>query len=413
MKNEESFFEKLRRGDEKVSPWTVLIIFLVVSGVILIVGSLITKSFTQTKEVLDSSVLLRVNMDFDEKHTEAVNVVNNEDYFLNYDLRVVGLEGLVSLEQSSVGLGPGERQEVSVFFENLNDFSRGVYSGRIIISSELGEISVPILIELEIDDPLVDGVVTLVPSSVVRPGDRLISNIRLYDFGKLDTNLLDLDYGLIDQDGKKVVSMSETVSIHSQLLLTRFIDLSEDFAEGDYVFYLVVDYGEGISTVTSIMNVEKESFFSFFGETQIYFFILIVIFLVFFLIFVLYNENSQEEIIRKLREQYKYEMDSQIKYLKLRQKQNESLLKTRREKEMNRQYFENLIKQAKQQANKVKVERVNVVRELASSPESSFDEVMDKKLKMWEKQGYRMPTSLRRSIPSVSKIRKEAKDKYK
>jgi hypothetical protein len=131
--------------------------------------------------------------------------------------------------------------------------------------------------------------------------------------------------------------------------------------------------------------------------------------LVFFLIFVLYNENSQEEIIQRLREQYRQELSSQVDYLKLKQKQNEASLGTSEERALNKKYFENLIDKVKIQASTVREVRVAEVKELSGNRKENKEALMRQKLSKWKKEGYEMPSSLKKLIPSVDKIKKEVK----
>ena len=225
-----------------------------------------------------------------------------------------------------------------------------------------------------------------------------------YDF-KGDKPLdVELEYGLMDFESNKIITLEESFNLDYKFSLSRFLELNKKVGEGDYVLYFIADYGEGISTRTYIININKKEFFTLIGENQVYFLILFFLFLVFFLIFVLYNENYKEEIVRRLKLQYHEELNSQVDYLKLKQKQSQSQLKTHEEREKNKEYFEDLISKAKLQAATVQRERIKQIDKISVSKVDNKKENMEKKLKNWKKEGYKLPSSLKKLMKNSSEM---------
>jgi hypothetical protein len=405
--------ENVLRGvtdqEKFLSPWVILIIFLVLVGVVSIIGFFVIGGVDDSIKTPGSSVFIKVSMSPSGRYSETIKVQNGETYELNYQISLDGLDGMGSLSENVFSVGSEESEEIIFVLDGLEDFVGGVYTGTIKITSEVGETLIPVILELHSSEPAIEGIANLIPSSLVESGGKAVVELKLYDLKGADSDKTFVEYGLFDFSGEKLISTEEEITIVDKISLMRFMDIPGGLNDGDYVFFVVMKNGEEVSTISSVLSVGKKDAWNFFGENQVYFFVLLVVFLLFFLIFVLYNENSQEEIIKRLRSQYREELSGQVDYLKLKQKQNESSLETSEEKETNRKHFEDLIKQAERQASQVHEVRVKEVKEISAEGKDNKEDLMKVKLGKWEKEGYSMPTSLKKMIPSVSDIKKATK----
>ncbi|MAG39619.1 hypothetical protein CMI41_01475 [Candidatus Pacearchaeota archaeon] len=408
MNKKEEVLGKIKTDEKYLSPWVILILFIILIGVVSLIGFFVMGGL-KSGEHIDSSVFVKVSMGPSDRYSETIEIKNTNTYPSDYEVSSRGLDGMISFSETSFQLDSEGTKELNFIFDDLEDYPSGIYSGLIVISSESGEDLIPVILELQGSSADIKGVITLIPASQVEPGGKIIADMKIYDLGGLSPVESSIEYGLLNFEGEKVLVLSEEVEIIDKLSLMRFVDVDSGLDRGEYVFFLTVNYDGGASASSSIVSVDSEGFFSLFGENQLYFFILLIVFLVFFLIFVLYNENSQEEIIQRLREQYRQELSSQVDYLKLKQKQNEASLKTSEERALNKKYFENLIDKVKIQASTVREVRVAEVKELSGNRKENKEALMRQKLSKWKKEGYEMPSSLKKLIPSVDKIKKEVK----
>jgi hypothetical protein len=399
---------KKRRGgsyskDKDISPWSVIIIFLIILAIAGFLTFFVFGSFGDSVN-FDSSVLIRTSMDKSSPQTEEIHIRNSENYDMVYELSTDGLPDIVKFSEDSFTLGPNQLKEIELTFQNLGELKEGVYTGSVVVLSGVKSNKIPFIIELTSKNPLVETIVKIFPGTDIAEGERLLLEMVFYDFKGNSPLDVELEYGLMDLESNKIVTAHENFNLDYKISLSRFLDFNKKVGEGDYVLYFIADYGEGVSTKSYMININKRKFFTLPGENQIYFIVLFVLFVVFFLIFVLYNENYKEEIVRRLKLQYHEELNSQVDYLKLKQKQSQAMLKTREEREKNKEYFENLIDKAKIQAATVQKERIRVIDKISVSRADNKRENMEQKLKKWQKEGYRLPSSLRKLVKNSSKI---------
>ena len=399
---------KKRRGSDylegkDLSPWSVIIIFLIILAIVGFLTFFVFGSFGDSIN-FDSSVLIKTSMDKSNPQTEEIHIRNGENYDIAYELSTEGLPDIVKFSENSFDLGPNQLKEIELTFQNLGGLDEGVYAGSIVVLSGTRSNKIPFVIELTSKNSLIETVVKIFPGTDITEEDRLLLEMIFYDF-KGDKPLdVELEYGLMDFESNKIITLEESFNLDYKFSLSRFLELNKKVGEGDYVLYFIADYGEGISTRTYIININKKEFFTLIGENQVYFLILFFLFLVFFLIFVLYNENYKEEIVRRLKLQYHEELNSQVDYLKLKQKQSQSQLKTHEEREKNKEYFEDLINKAKLQAATVQRERIKQIDKISVSKVDNKKENMEKKLKNWKKEGYKLPSSLKKLMKNSSKV---------
>jgi len=399
---------KKRRGSDylegkDLSPWSVIIIFLIILAIVGFLTFFVFGSFGDSIN-FDSSVLIKTSMDKSNPQTEEIHIRNGENYDIAYELSTEGLPDIVKFSENSFDLGPNQLKEIELTFQNLGGLDEGVYAGSIVVLSGTRSNKIPFVIELTSKNSLIETVVKIFPGTDITEEDRLLLEMIFYDF-KGDKPLdVELEYGLMDFESNKIITLEESFNLDYKFSLSRFLELNKKVGEGDYVLYFIADYGEGISTRTYIININKKEFFTLIGENQVYFLILFFLFLVFFLIFVLYNENYKEEIVRRLKLQYHEELNSQVDYLKLKQKQSQSQLKTHEEREKNKEYFEDLISKAKLQAATVQRERIKQIDKISVSKVDNKKENMEKKLKNWKKEGYKLPSSLKKLMKNSSKV---------
>ncbi|MBT7706466.1 hypothetical protein HN747_03370 [archaeon] len=386
--------EGIRGGFRETNPWVILVVFLVLVALVSFIILFIFR-VVGTDTQISSSVLIKVSTLAEGSHSETLRIENFENFPLLYAATINGFDNVLSLSEVAFELAPSESKDLSLLFDNLGGVTPGVYTGSVILDTGLEIMEIPIILEVESIESDIAGTIDLVSGSRLVRGDDAILGIQLYDSYGSSTDESTIRYGILDFSGNILIEESETISFREKAVITRFLKIDKSIDAGDYVVYMVFGKNGTFTPNSFVASVQNKQFFSAFGENQIYFLVLLIIFFVFFLIFVLYNENSQEEVIRKLSMQYKEELGSQVSYLKLKQKQSESSLKTEAEKERNRRYFEDLIKKAKVQASSVQEIRVKEIEKIASSDVDDKAKIMKDKLARWDKEGYKLPSSLK------------------
>ena len=253
---------KKRRGSDylegkDLSPWSVIIIFLIILAIVGFLTFFVFGSFGDSIN-FDSSVLIKTSMDKSNPQTEEIHIRNGENYDIAYELSTEGLPDIVKFSENSFDLGPNQLKEIELTFQNLGGLDEGVYAGSIVVLSGTRSNKIPFVIELTSKNSLIETVVKIFPGTDITEEDRLLLEMIFYDF-KGDKPLdVELEYGLMDFESNKIITLEESFNLDYKFSLSRFLELNKKVGEGDYVLYFIADYGEGISTRTYIININKK-----------------------------------------------------------------------------------------------------------------------------------------------------------
>jgi len=216
------------------------------------------------------------------------------------------MPNVIILDSKKFRLDVGEEEIVTmdVFGE-----SPGIKSGK--ISFKTGDIQkqLPVILEIESGKALFDTKIDIAPDDrEIYEGDKLETQITLFNVGERKEVDVTLTYLIKDFDGNKIYEESETFAVNGQRSFTKQFDTSS-LGEGDYVVGISLLYSEGVATSSATfkilpLKIEFERM-PFIERNKVYIVITAIIFILVAIIF-LERMNYGKLIGRRKRKLKRY-----------------------------------------------------------------------------------------------------------
>jgi len=356
------------------------------------------------------SVILKVAIKSNSSFETYVRVSNLETRMKEFNAKVLDIGNLASLDKPIFEVGAEEVERIKLSFYNSERNAPGIYLGKLIISSEGEEITVPIVVEIESEDVLFDANFDLFPTEKIFPGNKINAEIKIFDLAKIGTANVEMNYFVKDFSGKKIIEGTENPVVKSQVLIAKSFDLPRDLKTGDYVFGVVLTYKSSVGASSALFSVEKAkaidtSFSSSSFGGSIYLIIFLVAIALMFVMFVIYSIYSRDLLMIELRNQYGQELRKQDEFLVEKQNENEKNLETPEEINLNRKIFREVKKKRAELIKKVHEKRVSQIKHLKKLNQT---QEIRRQIAEWKKKGYE--TALiesRIKVPSVKDIQNQ------
>ncbi len=275
----------------------ILNFFLVVSVLFSSLGS--GGLFKKDGFVVDST-LLKVVLKEDATYTGEIKISNTEDSSKYFEIEIMGLENLVSIDTTKFTLSLEEIKKLNVEFSNRENLEKGIYLGKLKISDSETVKIVPIVVELESKNVLFDSGISLFPIEKVEPGGVLNTEIKIVNFIRLEEKIIDVNYFIRDFENYEIFSETEKIDVAEKLDITKTFKLPNDIPKGDYIFGVIVESEGSIGTHSAPFKVGGTGFFSsikdmdFTSSEQIYFIGFLVVVAFIFIIFYLEKRHMKD-----------------------------------------------------------------------------------------------------------------------
>jgi hypothetical protein len=186
--------------------------------------------------------------------TKIITITNPGNSSITVSLKSSEFGDILSLNQTSFLLGPGQKRDVELNF-NAPD-SPGIYLGKILVNGQTISVSVDVS-----SGGLLFDVEVIIPDQykVISDGSNLSVQISLIPFGgKLNSNVT-LNYFIKDFDGKIFYHENNTFLIQEQEIFKKDFATSA-FPPGDYVIGLELTYPNGgVATSSAIFKIQENS----------------------------------------------------------------------------------------------------------------------------------------------------------
>jgi uncharacterized membrane protein len=143
------------------------------------------------------------------------------------------------------------------------DAEPGVYPGKIVFTGDGIERTVLVVVEIESEKPLFD-VKVEIPATyrTVHPGEEVVSQITIYNLGRIGRVDVSIEYGIMDLSGNITIRRREILAVETQVSLVRTITIPKTVIPENYLFYAKVNYNGIIGTGSSMFTVVKKWKFS-------------------------------------------------------------------------------------------------------------------------------------------------------
>ncbi len=352
------------------------------------------------------SILIKSNIKIGGSYETDVRVTNLKDSENKVNMFLSDVQGLTEPITQELVLSAYETKAIKVSFVNLS-VSEGIYVGVLEVSSGDEKKTLPIILEIESDKVLFDNSVSLFPSGVVQPGERVNAEIKVNDLTFLGSAVVEFEYFVRDFYGGKIFSEKETVPVDKDTSFTKSFEIPKGAKQQDYVFGAIVRYNNSTGTSSSFFSVEKKPLFAGAFDNMYFFVLLIFAALVLvLLLFVFYSVFSRDKLLDELKNQYRNELRRQVDYIHEKEHTVEVKLKTPEEKKVSKKIFAKVKKERVKAIKKLHVERVKKYKQMKKAKKPV--DTMKSQIEKWKNEGYN--TSVLQGetkIPDVGDIRRQ------
>ncbi len=330
-----------------------------------------------------NSVLIKISLHQGETVVKTVTVSAITSG--SFEASVEELSG-VTLSSTRFSLNPSESKDLVLNVDG-NTLEPGVYVGHILLKNTQEELKIPIVIEVESPDVFFDLNLDIPPQySEVAPGSRFIVEIKIFDLtgfkaaGSLGPSPVTLNYELRGINGEILSIETENVIVDKQAQITKTFILPSTLREGDYFFTATARHKTSLGSASSFLAVRSPllSSSSLFTPE---FIVLLVAFAIFFLIivaFIVYLVRDRNKLFAEL---YHYNASEF--------KRHEALLgeqaKVLEQRGMERGKIQ---KEVNARLGKLKLSQEKRVEQLKKLEQKGNAKEMQRKLKLWKKEGY-------------------------
>ncbi len=167
------------------------------------------------------------------------------------------LEDFVFIEEDELFLNKGDGGTFNVNLNSL-DLDTGVYTGKIFVNGEEDETKIPLILEVESSEILMDSFSEISPRfSKVLPGESFNVDVKVFNLGSR-TGEANVKFVIADLDGNVLVSEEQEVVVGNQVQLSKSFAIPVDAEKEDYVFSILVYSGKSVGTSTLLFSIVED-----------------------------------------------------------------------------------------------------------------------------------------------------------
>jgi len=359
---------------------------LIIAGVILvIIFAVVTlsKVVYQEDEFSLKTFLVKLNIPLGGEAVSSVKIVNNRDGEQSFNLRFNNFNGMASLSESEFVLGPKEEKKVDIYFQDGNGEVR-IYSGQLIVESDCLTKQVPVVLGVEDLSPAFSIIQKGIPKyDNVYPGGKLGVEIKAYDIMGSSAQSVSAKYYIQNFEDEVFPIDEEDLIIGSSW--SKIIEIPESWPQGEYVFVTIIDYQNTKSIAGYLFSVSKKENGVFSGDLK-FFVVIILIFVVGVLTLFFYFIKTRDDLLIQLRKQQNVELQRNMDLIKHYEKnvcKEKSPVKRKNK-------IKKLVEVKKKIIKKIKTRQKTQRKTLEELKKQGKKVEIQKKIKDWQNQGYKM-----------------------
>ena len=210
-----------------------------------------TSNFEITPETLE--VLMKTQ----ETAEKTITITNTGFTTLNITIQTT-LPELITFSESNFLLSQTDDKEITIAFTTE---VAGVYSDNIIFLAQTLEKTLPILIEVEEKEMILDLKLELEGQyKEIQPNQQISAKISLFNLGETKPINVLINYYIKDIQGNKILHQTETIEIHDGKTFTKTIQLPENLLYQNYIFYAEATSQGSTAVSGEIFKVAKEKY---------------------------------------------------------------------------------------------------------------------------------------------------------
>ena len=187
-------------------------------------------------------------------------------------------------------LNPGESKVVPLYILARVETIPNLYLGKIIISSGSIKKEILIAIEVESEGVLLDARAGIMEDyKDILPGEKIVSEIRLFNLGDPGRKDIFIEYSIKDYDGNEIVRETESLAIETQTTFVKEISIPKSAKPGEYILYVKATYDGKIASASDNFEIVSSKITD---REKLYIVIIIVLSVIISLIFYLSIRHS-------------------------------------------------------------------------------------------------------------------------
>ncbi|MBT3985459.1 hypothetical protein HOD38_05335 [archaeon] len=250
-------------SNRSLLPFVLIIVVLIVLlffSLFLSQSSILSREvgFSQS-ELNVNEVLVKVMLKQGDFFERSIQITNDGGSAESVSVSISGLEDLLYLDENSFTIEQGQVKTLDLNFVSVLEgsyFDPGVYIGGLNFQYGEEEVSLPIIVEIESSETLFDMNLDFsVNDRYVVLGGTALADITVYNFAELDLATVDMVYVVSDANGNRLLTEEENLVVETQASVSKSIFVPDNFAEGKYIFYSTVSYGDSVGTASYIFDV--------------------------------------------------------------------------------------------------------------------------------------------------------------
>ncbi|MEK6897747.1 MAG: hypothetical protein AABX28_00130 [Nanoarchaeota archaeon] len=330
-----------------------------------------------------NQVFMKSVMKQGENLETAFKITNTGDE-MEFSIEVAGMEKIVSVTENNFALKKDESKEIKLLF-NSSGSEPGIYAGSLKINKGIEKEEIPIILELQTEQTLFAVNLDVSPEhKEIEKNGETSTGINLINLMDKRTHDVEIDYFILDINGKVVASEQSQINIGTKSAITKNIPLPENIEEGKYIFAVVIKSELTVSTSSYLFSVVKKKIKIPFDISE--FLPAIIIVLLFaIMIVIFYIVYERNRLFSELRRQHKSELEFYSKGIEEHKKASLAKAKTLKEKEEIIEEFRDAKEKILQG---IKKEQSNQRRELKKLKKEKNDKAIKGKLDEWRRDIY-------------------------
>ncbi len=264
---------------------------------------------------------LEVSVRQGEVESKPIIIKNIGTKNIKVNLTQTGLGNLIRIHEDYFELTAGESKTILLDFIAREDSFPGLYLGKIIVSSEGVEEEILVAVNVNSKNALFD-VIVEIPDNFLQifPGEDVIANIKLFEIEKIGKVDVIIEYGIKDRGGNLITSEKETIAVESQANFVKSLKTPKDVEEGDYLFYINVEYNGQIASASEWFSISESGISGIQIQQYMVFMVLVVMIVIVIILF-----REIRNIRSSIKKPYKIDEDILAREKLIKLKNNKSL----------------------------------------------------------------------------------------
>jgi len=329
--------------------------------------------------------LLKSNVPIGGSYEYKINIENNDNLMKEFDISIEGDIDFFSINENNFVLEPYGKKEILVFFED-EDNKVEVYSGELVISEGFEEKRIPIIVTVEDDRNLLSIIHSTIASYYdVYPGGKLGLDIKVYDLNDLSVPSLTAESFIQNIQGEILWTNEEDLIVDGSK--TEIVNIPSNWPKGNYIFVTIIDY-KGVKSISSYLFSLEDKSYNLLQNFNAKLLILIILgFVLGFVSLFFYFIKSRDEFLKSLKRQQNKELAQNISLIK---SSRSKIVKSKVSPVEKKKKIRKLNKLKRKIIYKIKKKQAIQRRELKKLRKKHKKGEMQRKLKSWQNQGYKM-----------------------